>query len=230
MAAPALMVAATRPGRVWDNLAMNARSKILALAFVFIAALGGIVASLHRQHHLTPLSSGSRLSPSQTLPDFTLIDGQGRAFGPTQLKGHWSILFFGYTNCPDFCPTTLTTLAALEKRLQGQGEKTLPQVVFISVDAKRDTPAQLSRYVPYFDPSFVGLTAADQQSIEAVAKKFNVPVIVNQPKEPGGNYTVDHAGYLFVVDPDGKMAAILTGPFKVDELASDWRKLISGAA
>jgi protein SCO1/2 len=114
--------------------------------------------------------------------------------------------------------------------LKGEGEKTLPQVVFISVDAKRDTPAQLSRYVPYFDPSFVGLTAADQQGIESIAKKFNVPVIVNPPKDPGGNYTVDHAGYLFVVNPDGKIAAILTGPFKVNELASDWRKLISGAA
>ena len=215
---------------MWDNLAMNARSKILALGLVALAALGGIVASLHGQRGITPLRTGSRLSPAQALPEFTLIDGQGRPFGPTQLKGHWSILFFGYTNCPDFCPTTLATLAALEKRLKAEGEPVLPQVVFISVDAKRDTPAQLSRYVPYFDPSFIGVTAADQPSIEGVAKQFNVPVIVNPPQGADGNYTVDHAGYLFVVNPDGKINALLTGPYKVEELAADWRSLVAGRA
>lgn len=208
---------------------MNARSKILALVVVAVAALAGILAALHAQRGVAPLSTGSRLSPALALPQFTLIDAQGRPFGPAQLKGHWSILFFGYTNCPDFCPTTLSTLAALEKRLKSDGEKQLPQVVFISVDAKRDTPAQLARYVPYFDPSFIGLTAGDQPTIEGIAKKFNVPVIVN-PQGADGNYTVDHAGYLFVVNPAGDISALLSGPYKLNDLASDWRSIVAGSA
>ncbi len=64
------------------------------------------------------LATGTLLTPSRALPDFSLIDSQGSGFGPANLRGHWSLLFFGYTNCPDFCPTTLTTLAALQKRLR----------------------------------------------------------------------------------------------------------------
>ena len=84
------------------------------------------------------------LHPAATLPDFSLIDqhGQGHS-APRNLRGHWSLLFFGYTNCPDFCPTTLTTLAALEKRLRADAAPVLPQVIFVSVDAKRDTPGAI---------------------------------------------------------------------------------------
>ena len=71
---------------------------------------------------------------------------------PANLRGHWSLLFFGYTNCPYFCPTTLTTLAAMQARLRAENATVLPQVIFVSVDAKRDTPAQLAKYLPNFDP------------------------------------------------------------------------------
>ena len=119
------------------------------------------------------------------------------------------MMFFGYTNCPDFCPTTLTTLAALEKRLRAVGGAVRPQVIFVSVDAKRDTPQQLAKYVPYFDPEFLGVTAADQPTIETIARKLGVGVIIT-PAADGG-YTVDHSGAIFVLDPEGKLAAILTG-------------------
>ena len=217
-------------GRVWDNRAMNARSKWLS--FVFIGALGlaGAAAALLWRHHhaAAALATGSQLVPSRALPDFTLIDQQGRNFGSANLRGHWSIMFFGYTNCPDFCPTTLTTLAALEQRLRADKGAVLPQVLFVSVDAKRDTPAQLAKYVPYFDPSFIGLTAADQPGIEAVARKLGVAVIVTPMKD--GTYTVDHSGALFVLDPSGRLAAILTGPFSVPALAGDWQLITAGPA
>ena len=106
-----------------------------------------------------------------------MIDDQGRAFGPKNLRGRWSILFFGYTNCPDYCPATLATLAAMQKQLRAARAPVLPQVVFVSVDAKRDTPAQLAKYVPYFDSEFIGVTAADQPAIEAFAKKWGVAVL-----------------------------------------------------
>ncbi len=193
-----------------------------------MAAAGGGAALFWRHQQTVPqLVTGTWLEPSRPLADFTLIDSQGRKFGSANLRGHWTIMFFGYTNCPDFCPTTLSTLAALDKQLRTQQGAVLPQVVFVSVDAKRDTPAQLAKYVPYFDPSFVGLTAADQPSIEAVAKKLGVAVIIT-PTE-GGNYTVDHSGELFVLDPAGRLAALLTGPFTVQALAADWQRIIAGA-
>ncbi|HEV7611692.1 MAG TPA: SCO family protein [Steroidobacteraceae bacterium] len=199
------------------------------LSFILVCAVGiaGIAASLIWRHPpaAVDLITGTYLAPSRELPDFSLIDHQGKAFGSADLRGHWSLMFFGYTNCPDFCPTTLTTLAAMQKRLRTAKAAVLPQVIFVSVDAKRDTPAQLSKYVPYFDREFIGLTAADQAQIEAVAKKLGVGVVIQPASD--GNYTIDHSAAIFVLDPDGRLAAILTGPFTADALRSDFQRIVS---
>lgn len=207
---------------------MSGRSKILSFAFVCVIALAGITASLLWRHPrpAVELITGTVLTPSRELADFILIDHQGRSFGPANLLGRWSLMFFGYTNCPDFCPTTLTTLAAVKKRLSANPAAVLPQVIFVSVDARRDTPAQLAKYVPYFDRDFIGLTAADQPSIEAVAKKLGVAVIIQPTAD--GNYTVDHSGAIFVINPQGRLAAILTGPFSVNALQTDFQRLVAG--
>lgn len=158
------------------------------------------------------------------MPDFSLIDQHGKAFGSANLKGTWSMMFFGYTNCPDFCPTTLTLLAAMNKRLKADVPPLRPQVIFMSVDAKRDTPAQLANYVPYFDPDFIGVTAPDQPTAKAVAAELGASVIITP--QPDGTYTVDHSAEILVIDPAGRLAAILTGPFTVDELTTDFKRLV----
>jgi protein SCO1/2 len=208
---------------------MAARSKYLVLTILCILGVaGGAALGIWRHHAYTvELATGTFLAPSRNLPDFSLIDQHGRTFGSADLRGHWSLLFFGYTNCPGFCPTTLTTLAATQKRLRADGNKVLPQVIFVSVDAKRDTPAQLARYVPYFDPDFIGLTAADQPSVEAVAKKLGVAVMLLPTAD--GNYAVDHSEALFVLNPDGRLTAILNGPFSVDALQGDFRRIVAAA-
>lgn len=207
---------------------MTARSKLLSFAFLCVAAAAGLAAALiWSPKPRVALATGVLLVPSRALADFSLIDSQGRSFGAANLRGHWSLMFFGYTNCPDFCPTTLTTLAALEKRLRAAKAES-PQVIFVSVDAKRDTPAQLAKYVPYFDPDFIGLTAADQPAIERQAKKWGVAVMIEPASD--GNYTVDHSGALFVINPAGNLAAILTGPFTVDALQSDFKRIVTGGA
>jgi protein SCO1/2 len=190
--------------------------------------VAGIAASFLWRHAAVSadLTTGTSLTPARAMPDFSLIDQQGRMFGNANLRGHWSMLFFGYTNCPDFCPTTLTTLAALQKRLRAAQAAVRPQVIFVSVDAKRDTPAQLAKYVPYFDPEFIGLTAADQPSIEAVAKQIGVGVIIQPAAD--GNYTVDHSSEIFVLDPEGRITAILTGPFTVEALQGDFKRIVAG--
>ena len=208
---------------------MTARSKLLSFAFLCVTAAAGVAAALIWPHKPSvALTTGAVLVPSRALADFSLIDSQGRSFGPANLRGHWSLLFFGYTNCPDFCPTTLATLAALQKRLRAAKGVAPPQVIFVSVDAKRDTPAQLAKYVPYFDPDFIGLTAPDQPAIEALAKKWGVAVMIRPATD--GNYTVDHSGDIFVIDPAGKLAAILSGPFTVDALLGDIKRIVAGRA
>ena len=194
-----------------------------------VAVLLGIGAALLWRHSSAPgsLSTGSYLSPRRALPDFSLIDQSGHAFGPRELRGRWSFLYFGYTNCPDACPTTLTTLAALEKRLRASGAAVRPRVVFVSVDAKRDTPAQLAKYVSYFDPEFVGVTAASQPAIEDLARKLGIAVYLSPPSADG-SYLVDHSAAILVVDPAGKIAAILTGPFSAGALQSDFGRIVGG--
>jgi protein SCO1/2 len=193
------------------------------LGIAGIAALGP-----WRHHgHAVELATGTYLTPSHNLPEFSLIDQHGRIFGGADLRGHWSLLFFGYTNCPDFCPTTLTTLAAMQKRLRDSRSAVLPQVIFVSVDAKRDTPAQLARYIPNFDPDFIGLTGADQPSVEAVAKKLGVSVSILPTAD--GNYAVDHSAAVLVLNPDGRLTAILSGPFSVDALQGDFRRIVAAA-
>jgi protein SCO1/2 len=212
---------------------MAIQSKLLSFSLVCIVCIVGIAgaaAALMWRHHAAPveLTTGILLTPSRALPDFSLIDQKGRTFGAADLRGRWSLLFFGYTNCPDFCPTTLTTLAAMEKSLAAAKAAVLPQVVFVSVDAKRDTPAQLAKYVPYFDPKFIGLTAADQPSIESLANKLGVGVAIQPTTD--GNYTVDHSGAIFVLDPSGRIAAILSGPFSVGALQSDFQRIVAAGA
>jgi protein SCO1 len=192
-----------------------------------ILAAATVVAALHWWPK-PELASGTILAPARALADFSLIDNKSRTFGSRDLLGHWSLMFFGYTNCPDYCPATLTTLAALQKQLRAEKTVAPPQILFVSVDAKRDTPAQLNEFVPNFDPDFIGLTAASQPAIEALAKKWGVAV--NIQTAANGNYIVDHSAVIFVIDPAGSLAAILTGPFTVDALRSDFLRIVTARA
>jgi protein SCO1/2 len=210
---------------------MLPRSKVLIFALLCFAVILGAGAALVWRHSAAPpaLATGTYISPRRALEDFSLIDQRGRAFGSSNLRGHWSLLFFGYANCPEFCPATLTTLAAVKKRLRASGAAVLPQVIFMSMDPKRDTPEQLSRFVPYFDPEFIGVTAADQPTADAVARQFGVAAII-EPTHADGSYTIDHSSAIMVLDPSGKLAAILTGPFTVQALQDDFQRIVAGPA
>jgi len=201
----------------------------LGAAAVLMAALGFAVARWWAMARapVQPLATGTLLAPPRDLPAFSLLDQNGAAFTPASLRGHWSLLFFGYTNCPDLCPTTLATLATLQREWQRDGDEH-PRVVFVSVDAKRDTPAVLSKYVPYFDPSFTGVTAASQPQIEDFARRLGAVVIIGP--EHDGTYTVDHTGALFVVSPKGQLAAVLTGPHTVQGLRGDIARILATGA
>jgi protein SCO1/2 len=205
---------------------MTIPTSVLSLGCILFAGFVGFgVARISRPHAPQPaLATGVFLASPRTLPDFTLIDFRGQPFGTKNLLGHWSLVVFGYTNCPGYCPTTLTTLSVLHKRLRANGTVKMPTVIFMSMDARRDTPAHLAKYVPNFDPEFIAVTAADQPSIEDVARKLGVNVIIESGAD--GDYIVDHSTAIYVVEPDGKLAAILTGPFTVDALQADFQRIV----
>ncbi len=194
------------------------------------AAAAGFIASLYwpRAQPAQPLTSGVPIVPSRGIAPFELIDMHGAPFTAASLRGHWSILYFGYTHCPDLCPATLSTLSALMKSLRASREATLPAVVFISVDARRDTPRSLADYVPFFDASFLGVTGRNQDEVLSAASRFGVAVVLGEQKN--GGYTVDHSNVLLVISPQAKLTAVLTSPFNVRSLKSDWQRITAGAS
>ncbi len=178
----------------------------------------------HQVRALPPLANGEFIVPRVSVPEFQLLDQHNHTFDRAALLGHWSLLYFGYTNCPDACPATLTALAAMEKRLVAAGFRDRPHVVFVSADVARDTPAQLAAYVPYFDPEFLGVTSTSQQRIEKFAAQFGVAIAVD--RRPDGTIAVDHSSAILVVDPQARLAAILSGPFVPVALQADFLAIV----
>jgi protein SCO1/2 len=147
---------------------------------------------------------------------FQLVDQDGRPTDQTLLRGKWSAVFFGYTYCPDVCPTTMQALAGAEAKL-GDKAKNL-QVVFISVDPERDTPAQLKTYLstPAFPKGAIGLTGTPEQ-VAAAAKAYRV---YYQKDGKGEGYAVAHSSIVYLMNPQGKFAAALTESQTPSEVAT----------
>lgn len=169
------------------------------------------------------LTQATALEPARALPAFDLLDQGGAAFDVARLQNRWSLLFFGFTHCPDVCPTTLGVLAQTEKLLADLPEAQRPQIVLVSVDPKRDTPEQLASYVKFFSPSFTGVTGT-QADIDAFTRALGVPVATSPL--PNGDYTVDHSAALFLVNPSGQLRALFSGPHTAAVIADDYRRIV----
>jgi protein SCO1 len=198
----------------------------LAAAVAIVAIAGGMLLSrvlLDRASGPT-LAKATLLEPARPLPPMALVDQHGQPFGAERLRGRWSILFFGFTHCPDVCPTTLALLAQVEKQLTDLPTEHRPQIILMSVDPQRDTPEQLAKYVKSFSPTFSGVTG-DQAAMHEFALKLGVPVAITQL--PGGGYTVDHSAAIFVIDPSGSLRALSSTPHNVPIIASDFRSIVA---
>lgn len=168
-------------------------------------------------------ASATILPQPRALPPLDLVDQDNRPLPRDFLRDRWTLVFFGFTQCPDVCPTTLATLAQMKKKLADLPAEQQPRVLLVSVDPERDTPAILKPYVTFFDPSFLGATgtlAATTQAAAAFSVAFaKVPL-------PAGGYTMDHSAGLFVVSPAGALAAYASPPFDATVLARDFRKVV----
>jgi protein SCO1 len=209
------------PITVMQQIAL--KFSIMMTAVALAAMLAGVwLADIYREH-------GSRavLLPNQVItlfPDpkpltaFALTDHKNRVFDLASLKGKWSFLFFGFTHCPDICPTTLAVLArARDNIAKNTGSAEDIQFVFISVDPHRDTASKLRQYVDYFDTSFLGVTGNDAQ-IGNLAGQLGAAYQV--AIKPGmENYPVYHSAAVFLLDPRARYHAVFTPPFDSEAIS-----------
>lgn len=169
---------------------------------------------------------GSLVTPARKIAVPELIKHDGQPFSLKDLTGHWSLLFFGFTNCPDICPTTLG-VAAQAKKIAAEKAQDFPQVIFISVDPERDKVEMLGDYIQYFDKDFIGVTG-DSNLIKALTLQMSV-VYMKMPAEENdvNNYQVDHSSALLLLNPEGKLVAFLNPPHDAATILKDFQTVLN---
>lgn len=163
--------------------------------------------------------------PPRELPAFSLRQSDGTQLVPGELKGHWTLVFLGFTHCPDVCPTTLAELSRAQKQWAAIPESTRPRLLFVSVDPERDTPDRIGEYAHAFHPDTIAATA-DIPALERFTRSLSL-VFAKVPVEdaPDGQYTMDHSATLVVLDPQGRMSGVVQPPLRPEAIAADLAKL-----
>ena len=156
------------------------------------------------------------------LPDFHLTRADGTPLTAADWKGRWTVAFFGYTNCPDVCPTTLATFKQVAATLRAEGLADRWRFDFISVDPERDTPERLAGYVGYFSKDFIAATGTDE---ELTALTRALGLVYARVPTGSGDYTVDHSASAVIIDPGGREAGLFRPPFSASAIAADLRTL-----
>jgi protein SCO1/2 len=185
------------------------------LVTLFVAVLATYLSS-------RPIAfEGVLISPAKPMPDFTLQSAQGD-IALSSFRGKLVVLYFGYTNCPDICPLSLANVRQAMDKLGDKANDV--QVLFISVDWKRDTPERLASYAAAFHPDFIGLTGSQAQ-IDSVTRDFGIFYLLNVP-DANGYYSVDHSASMLVLDRNGALTLTWPNGTPPDSIASDLLKLI----
>jgi protein SCO1 len=200
---------------------------LLVLAACLVAALAGAYlarAWLAGRGAPPATEVAAVYAAPRPLPAFELLAHDGSRFDRARLLGRYTLVVFGFTNCPDVCPTTLLELAKTERLLADLPAARRPAVVMVSVDPGRDTPEVLGRYVPHFDPGFVGVTGPDA-AIAVLAAALGAAY--QKGAETDGSYAVDHTAALFLIDPEARLAAVFPAPHAAQAIAADYRRILA---
>lgn len=222
------MLKKMRHKKIWKALYVIAIATSLAL---------GVVLGAQQFSAASPLSVAQLLPAPKSIPEFALENHRGEVADANVFHGHWSLVFFGFTSCPDFCPLELQKLAKL-LNLMSAGDEL--QVVFVSVDPERDGQEKLANYVGFFHPQILGLRgsnlalanfaqffgAAYDRSAIVESKLLSIPSGINMPTNVGEQYQVNHSTRVFVVNPAGEFIGTFAPPYEVEELLADMQKLM----
>jgi protein SCO1 len=184
---------------------------------LFAASVGACAAA-------GPATLARAQTPGSVVPSFELTDHNGQPFSSAALAGQPYAVFFGFTHCPDVCPTTLLEMSNALQRLGADADRL--RVVFVTVDPERDTPEQLQQYLDSFDPRIIGLTGS-QQKIAAAAKGWNA--FHNKIPEGDGSYTVVHSAYVYLMDRNNRLTGTMGFQETEDEQVAKLKALIEGS-
>jgi protein SCO1/2 len=196
---------------------------------IALLVIGAIAAAVWWQHggqpRLPPAGLESViLNEPRALEPFTLVDHDGKALTQEQLKGHWTLLFFGYTHCPDICPTTLAVLKGVAQKLESDPQLAAStRTLFVSVDPKRDPPEQLKQYITYFNPAFVAATGS-RNEIDNLTMQVGA-VYMFEGDTRRDDYIVNHSATILLIDPQGRFYARFNTPHTASGIADTYRRV-----
>ncbi|MGV8940188.1 MAG: SCO family protein [Lysobacter sp.] len=211
------------------------RSTIIVLIAALAAGLGLFASQRYFSEPPTsswPQTSVVRLfDPPRVLPDFSLRQADGTQLVPGELKGHWTLVFLGFTHCPDVCPLTLTQMSQAQRQWESIPESIRPRVLFVSVDPERDSPDRIGEYARAFHKDTLAATA-DIPALENFARSLSLVFAKAPPEDgaPADQYSVDHSATMAVLDPQGRMSGLIQPPFDPAAIAADMAALTAASA
>jgi protein SCO1/2 len=204
------------------------RRLLTAVIIAILATAAGIWSAqlvLDRRQADVPGLEATRFPVARDIGAFSLVDHNGAVFDNAALQGHWSFLFFGYTHCPDVCPTTLAVLNSVAQQLQEEADSV--RFIFVTVDPDRDTPEQLAGFIKYFNRDFIGVTGTPD-NIARLTRELGIMHMKVDSGDDATGYLVDHTASVLLFDPDGRYHAVFSPPLTVARISNEFR-LMRGA-
>ena len=219
-------------GHTQQKQQQGIRKTLIVISCFIVVVFGLFVNRLSMDRILSPkelVANGAIMfSSPREIGDFNLLDQNQATFSKQQLQDQWSLVFFGFTHCPDICPTTMVMMNDLIKYLDDTDYAEDTQVLMVSLDPARDTPEKLKPYIEYFNPEFIGLTG-DFLSIHRFAKQLNVAFQKIVTNSETGEYTVDHSGHIAVINPAGHYSGFYKPPFDVNRMLMTYKSIRASA-
>ncbi|KTC82335.1 SCO1/SenC family transporter protein [Legionella cherrii] len=214
---------------------MSLKAKSVTFTVVVLLALAGLFSGIFVGQHFhfkkkidVTTFHGTYLENPRPVNRFQLTGIDEKSFDNKSLKGKWTLMFFGFTNCGYVCPTTMAELTKMYHILEDKGVKNLPRIVMISIDPERDSPEKLRGYVTSFHPNFYG-ARGDEESIKSMTREMGIAYakVVEKGVDDATNYDIQHSGALMLFNPQGELNAFFTTPHHADLLAKDYLLLVS---
>lgn len=200
---------------------------VVALLAVVGASLGIFVSQNIRQAPRVDMTQfhGTWLDKPREVSAFELHGVDNLVFNQDSLKGHWTMMFFGFTSCPSICPVTMAELGKMVRLLDDSGVKPLPEVVLVSLDPERDSVEKLHQYVTAFNSHFYGLKGASEEAVKLMAQEIGIAYtkVAALDEKEQKNYTIEHTGTVMLFNPQGKLCAFFTMPHQAQLLADDYQ-------
>lgn len=201
---------------------MGPKNFLVAIILAIALALG-IFAAVRMQAPAEPKAAFILPAPTP-LPEFELVDQSGEAVTRATFRGQWHLVFFGFTHCPDICPTTLQVLSSARKTLAENGQEPLPRVVLVSVDPERDTPELMAQYLNYFGDGNLGITG----NLDNVKKLTDgLGIFFERQPGDGNNYAVDHYAGVIVINPEAEFHALFSGSHMIENFVHDMPLIVA---